>query len=52
MLVSAFAGRGPVLNAYDEAVKEAYGFFSYGDAMFITPHAHAVDLWDCLASQE
>ena len=35
MLVSAFAGRDNVLNAYNEAVKERYRFFSFGDAMFI-----------------
>lgn len=35
MLVSAFAGREHVLNAYQEAVKERYRFFSFGDAMFI-----------------
>ena len=35
MLVSAFAGREAVLNAYAEAVKERYRFFSFGDAMFI-----------------
>ena len=35
MLVSAFAGRESVLNAYNEAVKERYRFFSFGDAMFI-----------------
>ena len=35
MLVSAFAGREHVLNAYAEAVKERYRFFSFGDAMFI-----------------
>ena len=35
MLVSAFAGREKVLNAYNEAVKEKYRFFSFGDAMFI-----------------
>lgn len=35
MLVSAFAGRDHVLNAYREAVKERYRFFSFGDAMFI-----------------
>ena len=35
MLVSAFAGREPVLHAYHEAIKEKYRFFSYGDAMFI-----------------
>ena len=35
MLVSALAGREEVLAAYDEAVKERYRFFSFGDAMFI-----------------
>ena len=35
MLVSAFAGREKVLNAYNEAVKERYRFFSFGDAMLI-----------------
>ena len=35
MLVSALAGREFVLNAYSEAVKEKYRFFSFGDAMFI-----------------
>ena len=35
MLVSAFAGREHVLAAYEEAVKEKYRFFSFGDAMYI-----------------
>ena len=35
MLVSAFAGREHVLNAYKTAVEEKYRFFSFGDAMFI-----------------
>jgi len=35
MLVSAFAGREPVLAAYRHAVQEKYRFFSYGDCMFI-----------------
>ena len=35
MLVSAFAGRENVLNAYTQAVAEKYRFFSFGDAMFI-----------------
>ena len=35
MLVSAFAGREHILNAYKIAVEKRYRFFSYGDAMFI-----------------
>ncbi len=35
MLVSAFAGREHVLAAYEEAVRERYRFFSFGDAMFL-----------------
>ena len=35
MLVSALAGKENVLNAYNEAVRERYRFFSFGDAMFI-----------------
>lgn len=35
MLISAFAGRETVLNAYQHAVEEKYRFFSFGDAMFI-----------------
>lgn len=35
MLVSAFAGIEPIRRAYEEAVKERYRFYSYGDAMLI-----------------
>ncbi|WP_419835175.1 tRNA preQ1(34) S-adenosylmethionine ribosyltransferase-isomerase QueA [Endozoicomonas atrinae] len=39
MLVSAFAGRENVLDAYREAVEQKYRFFSYGDAMLLTRKA-------------
>ena len=35
MLVSALAGKEFVMKAYEEAVREKYRFFSFGDAMFI-----------------
>ncbi len=42
MLVSAFAGYKHTMNAYHEAVKAEYRFFSYGDAMFITYNPSAI----------
>jgi len=39
MLCSAFVGREALLQAYAHAVREQYRFFSYGDAMFLTPAA-------------
>ncbi|MBS0486793.1 MAG: S-adenosylmethionine:tRNA ribosyltransferase-isomerase, partial [Proteobacteria bacterium] len=38
MLVSAFAGRELMLDAYRHAVEQRYRFFSYGDAMLILPN--------------
>jgi len=35
MLVSAFAGYGPIMQAYRHAIDQSYRFFSYGDAMFL-----------------
>ncbi len=43
MLVSAFAGYKHTMHAYEEAVKAAYRFFSYGDAMFITYNPQAIN---------
>ena len=37
MLVCAYAGRGRVLDAYREAVREGYRFYSFGDAMMLEP---------------
>lgn len=40
MMVCAFAGREKILNAYREAIKECYRFYSYGDAMLIIGSGH------------
>tara|TARA_R110002049_G_scaffold1122_3_gene8247 strand:+ start:1535 stop:2572 length:1038 start_codon:yes stop_codon:yes gene_type:complete len=37
MLVSAFTGKQNILSAYNEAIQNKYRFFSYGDAMFLSP---------------
>ena len=39
LLVSAIIGRERLLNLYEKAIREKFRFFSYGDAMFITPEA-------------
>jgi len=41
MLVSAFAGKARILDAYAHAVREQYRFFSYGDAMLLFPESAA-----------
>ena len=40
MLVAAFSGKDRIFAAYEHAVREKYRFFSYGDAMFLTPEIH------------
>ncbi len=42
MLVSAFGGRENILAAYRYAIEQRYRFYSYGDAMFITPLPEAI----------
>jgi len=42
VLVAAFAGRGRVLAAYHHAISARYRFYSYGDAMFVTPDPAAL----------
>ena len=43
MLVSAFAGYSQVMAAYQEAIREQYRFFSYGDAMWMTRNPRACE---------
>jgi S-adenosylmethionine:tRNA ribosyltransferase-isomerase len=43
MLVSAFAGKDNVMNAYAQAIERSYRFFSYGDAMLVTPNSSALE---------
>jgi S-adenosylmethionine:tRNA ribosyltransferase-isomerase len=43
MLVSAFAGKDRVFEAYRHAVEQRYRFFSYGDAMLLWPQRHDAD---------
>ena len=45
MLVSALAGKEHVMAAYEEAVKERYRFFSFGDAMIILYRKKNAILW-------
>ncbi len=45
MLISAFAGLEPVRQAYQHAIAQHYRFFSYGDAMFITPQTPVSGKW-------
>ncbi|MFN2441656.1 MAG: S-adenosylmethionine:tRNA ribosyltransferase-isomerase, partial [Thermoanaerobaculia bacterium] len=45
MLVSAFAGPDAVRDAYAEAIRERYRFYSYGDAMFIPRRLDGVEPW-------
>jgi S-adenosylmethionine:tRNA ribosyltransferase-isomerase len=39
MMIAAFAGRDFVMQAYEEAMKNEYKFYSYGDAMLILKEA-------------
>lgn len=52
MLVSAFAGIEPVRAAYQEAVRQRYRFFSYGDAMFLTGQKPSMGAERAASNQE
>jgi S-adenosylmethionine:tRNA ribosyltransferase-isomerase len=43
MLCAAFVGKDALLAAYEHAIEDRYRFFSYGDAMFLTPAAAALE---------
>ena len=43
LLVSAMIGRERLLNLYKNAIKEKFRFFSYGDAMYISPDSFLVN---------
>ena len=49
-LVSAFAGKEFVMSAYEEAVRERYRFFSFGDAMLIVYKCASVSVYDIIAA--
>ncbi|HET7064549.1 MAG TPA: tRNA preQ1(34) S-adenosylmethionine ribosyltransferase-isomerase QueA [Rudaea sp.] len=52
MLVSSFAGRELILDAYRHAVEQRYRFFSYGDAMLILPRADGNAILEPLSPRE
>jgi len=52
MLVSSFAGREAILDAYRHAVAQRYRFFSYGDAMLILPPGHGESALEPLSLRE
>ena len=52
MLVSSFAGRELILDAYQHAVEQRYRFFSYGDAMLILPRGSAGPDFEPLSLRE